>query len=407
MNGKITLKNGLRIVYEKMPYVRSISTGIWVGAGSRYERDNERGISHLIEHMLFKGTERRTGKQIAEEIDNIGGQINAFTGKEMTCYYTKTLDNHFETSLDLLSDMLFNSKFRKEDLDVEKNVVLEEINLYNDSPEELIHDVIQQTVWPEGALGMPVLGTPEVLKAIGEAEIRDYMSRMYYPENCVIAVAGNIDEKALAEQVEKYFGNWPKTDSQKPCCDETVFTPVENKIKKDTEQVHFCVAYKSVPAGTKEVYPVMLINNVVGGGMSSRLFQKIREEYGLVYTIYSYPVFYNKEGLFVIYAGMNPGSLKQVIDLMDAEIAEFVKNEMDEDALSKAKEQLKGGYLLSQESTGARMNAIGKSELLYGNVRTKEEITEEIMAITKEDVAKFTELLFKDKERGFAFIGKI
>ena len=213
MNGKSTLKTACASYMKKCPmYVRSVR--IWVGAGSRYERDNERGISHLIEHMLFKGTERRTGKQIAEEIDNIGGQINAFTGKEMTCYYTKTLDNHFETSLDLLSDMLFNSKFRKEDLDVEKNVVLEEINLYNDSPEELIHDVIQQTVWPEGALGMPVLGTPEVLKAIGEAEIRDYMSRMYYPENCVIAVAGNIDEKALAEQVEKYFGNWPKTDSQ-------------------------------------------------------------------------------------------------------------------------------------------------------------------------------------------------
>lgn len=407
MDGKITLDNGLRIVYEKMPYVSSVSTGVWVGAGSRYENNNERGISHLIEHMLFKGTDRRSGKQIAEEIDNIGGQINAFTGKEMTCYYTKTLDSHLEISLDLLSDMLFNSLFKDEDLNIEKNVILEEINLYNDSPEELIHDIVQQTVWPQGALGMPVLGTPDVLNKIGRDEIHDYMRRMYYPENCVIAIAGNIDENRIREQVEKYFGSWPKTTPQKAKCEETIFISTENRIKKDTEQVHFCAAYKSVPSGTADIYPIMLINNVLGGGMSSRLFQKIREQYGLVYTIYSYPVFYVCEGIFVIYAGMNPGNLKQVMDLMDGEIEDFVKNEISDDAFAKAKDQLKGGYLLSQESTGARMNAIGKAELLYGHVKTKEEITNQIMSISKEDVKKFTELLFKGKERGSAYIGKI
>ena len=407
MDGKITLDNGLRIVYEKMPYVSSVSTGVWVGAGSRFEKDNERGISHLIEHMLFKGTPTRSGKQIAEEIDNIGGQINAFTGKEMTCYYTKTLDTHLEISLDLLSDMLFNSLFKDEDLNIEKNVVLEEINLYNDSPEELIHDIVQQTVWPQGALGMPVLGTPDVLNNIGRDEIHDYMRRMYYPENCVIAIAGNFDESKLKDQVAKYFGTWPETTPQKDECNETIFTPEEKRIKKDTEQVHFCTAYKSISAGSAGIYPIMLINNVIGGGMSSRLFQKIREQYGLVYTIYSYPVFYRCEGIFVIYAGMNPGNLKQVMDLMDGEIEEFINNEISEDAFAKAKDQLKGGYLLSQESTGARMNAIGKAELLYGRVKTKEEITGQIMSISKEDVKKFTDILFKDKERGFSYIGKI
>ncbi len=407
MDGKITLENGLRIVYEKMPYVSSISTGVWVGAGSRYENDNERGISHLIEHMLFKGTKNRTGKQIAEVIDNVGGQINAFTGKEVTCYYTKTLDTHLDLSLDLLSDMLFNSLFKEEDLNIEKNVVLEEINLYNDSPEELIHDIIQQTVWPNGSLGMSVLGTPDVLNKIGPSEIRDYMKRMYYPDNCVISIAGNINEDILKDKVLQYFGSWPETSPAKTECETTKFDPAEKRIKKDTEQVHFCAAYKGIPAGSEDIYPVMLINNILGGGMSSKLFQKIREQYGLVYTIYSYPVFYKNEGIFVIYAGMNPGNLKQTIDLMDSEIKGMVSEEITDDAFEKAKEQLKGGYIISQESTGARMNSIGKAELLYGHVRTKEEITQKIMSITREEVLKFIDLLLNNKDRGFAYIGKI
>ncbi|HEX9062077.1 MAG TPA: pitrilysin family protein, partial [Clostridia bacterium] len=313
---KVTLDNGVRIVYEKIPHVRSVSVGVWIGAGSRNESPRNNGVSHFIEHMLFKGTGKRSAKEIAENIDNIGGQLNAFTGKECTCYYTKTLDSHIDISMDVLSDMLFNSKFRTSDIDLERKVILEEIGMYEDTPEDMAHDLLTESVWEGHSLGYPILGTKECLNGIDGDVMKNYIDTNYLPTNCVLSVAGNFDEDGLIPLIASYFGRWhgitdTKGEIRNPLYKKSI------KIKeKDTEQVHLCIGFKGIEHGSNELYTLLAINNIFGGGMSSRLFQNIREEKGLVYSIYSYPSSYRKAGLFTIYAGMNPERLKEVIQLV-------------------------------------------------------------------------------------------
>ncbi|MDO8685183.1 MAG: pitrilysin family protein, partial [Clostridiales bacterium] len=343
--------NGLRVVYEILPYVRSVSTGIWVGTGSRSETKSNSGISHFVEHMMFKGTQRRSACQIAEEIDNIGGQINAFTGKECTCYYAKILDTHIEIAFDILADMLFNSMFAKKDIAIEKKVILEEIGMYEDSPEELVHDLITETVWKNNPVGMPVLGNKTSLPKINAIKISEYMDAAYNPENCVISVAGNFKEEELLSLIEKYFSRWQSknlTNGSLPAVD---FIPGFNLKKKDTEQVHLCIGFNGVPQGDEKLYPLLAINNVLGGGMSSRLFQKIREEKGLVYSIYSYPSAYKDAGIFTIYAGMNPVYMPKVVEMICNEINILKDKGIDELTLNRTKEQLKGNYILGLEGT--------------------------------------------------------
>lgn len=404
---KYSLKNGVRVVCEKLQSVRSVSVGIWVGTGSRNEAAKLNGISHFIEHMLFKGTSKRNAAQIAEAIDNIGGQLNAFTGKECTCFYAKTLDEHIAIALDVLSDMFFNSVFASRDIALEKRVIIEEIGMYEDSPEDLVHDVLSETVWGGSPVGYPILGTKKSLRNINRDRITEYMRERYTPYNTVISVAGNFDDAQLAELLEKYFGSWEHGAFQEESQDNTVFKADVAIREKDIEQVHICIGFEGVKNGDDALYPLMTVNNILGGGMSSRLFQRIREKKGLVYSIYSYPTTYRDTGLFTIYAGMNPGNLGEVMHLIYDEIRIMKKKGITKEDLEKAKEQMKGSYILGLESTSSRMNSIGKSELLLGYINTPEEILEKINAVKMEDVDAMISRIFDLDRKGISIVGNV
>ena len=404
---KTMLDNGLRLVYEKIPYVRSVSVGIWVGTGSRNEDMKNNGISHFIEHMLFKGTNKRTAKEIAECIDAIGGQINAFTGKECTCYYTKTLDTHLEVSLDVLSDMLFNSKFTSNDIKVEKKVVIEEIGMYEDTPEELVHDIFSENVWRSNPLGYPILGTKECIDKFNKKKIDQYMKDNYTPYNTVISVAGNFDESYLIEAVKKYFGAWQYDKSFSRSYEDVEYHKNMVIREKDTEQVHLCIGFQGIVHGDERIYSLLALNNIFGGGMSSRLFQKIREEKGLVYSIYSYPSSYKAAGLFMIYAGMIPEYLQTVDDLTKKEIDLLVKKGITPDELDKSKEQMKGNFILGLESTSSRMNSIGKAELMLGKISTPEEILQKMDQVSMESTREVIDMVFNYDKLSISAVGNL
>lgn len=401
------LDNGVRIVCEKLQHVRSVSVGIWIAAGSKKETIENNGISHFIEHMLFKGTDKRSAKEIAEAIDNIGGQINAFTGKECTCFYAKVLDSHIDIAFDVLADMFFNSKMDQKDIDVEKKVIVEEINMYEDSPEELAHDVLHETVWSKHSLGLSILGTEESLEKIDRHMLFDYKEKNYIPENVVIAVAGNFEHGYILDLVKKYFKSWEAKSGILLEENKLEFSKGFQLKDKDIEQVHICFGFEGVQQGDKGLYSLLAVNNILGGGMSSRLFQKIREEAGLVYSIYSYPSAYRNAGLFTIYMGMNPKNVPQVMDMVTSEIIELNKKGFPKNELKKSKEQLRGSYILGLESTSSRMNSIGKSEVILKKIYKPEEILSSIDDITMDTVDEVIRTVFDTENIGLSVVGNI
>lgn len=404
---KFTLKNGVRVVCENIPYVRSVSTGVWVRTGSRNENTQNNGVSHFIEHMLFKGTKSRSAEEIAKSIDNIGGQINAFTGKECTCYYVKTLDEHIEIAMDVLSDMLYNSVFATSDITLEKQVILEEIGMYEDSPEDLVHDILSETVWKGSAIGFPILGTKKSLRRLNRKTINAYMMERYTPDNMVISIAGNFDENKLEEMLESYFNKENVEQKPEKADDNVEFRPEVSVREKETEQVHICIGFEGIRNGDDSLYSLLAVNNIFGGGMSSRLFQKIREKRGLVYSVYSYPTVYNDAGLFTIYAGMKPENLKEVINLVYDEVSLMLNKGISKNELDKSKEQLKGNYILGLESTSSRMSSIGKSELLLGYIRTTDEILNMIESITMEGIEQIITSVFNLDRKGISIVGNV
>ena len=312
---KTTLENGLRIVTEEVPYVHSAVVGIWVKAGSRNENDKNHGISHLIEHLLFKGTEKRTAKQIAQELETVGGSINAFTTKEYTCYYAKVLDEHIDLAVDILADMFFNSLFDEQEIAKEKNVIIEEIKMYEDSPDELIHDLFAQTVLRNHPLGRTIIGTKESVNSITLSDILSYMNENYTPNNTVIAAAGNISHERIVDKLIKLFGSWTGNLVETP-----YLQPDHNSetvlIKKDTEQVQICLGVPGLPRDNDDTYTLYVLNNILGGGLSSRLFQEIRENQGLAYSIYSYHSSYNDGGLLQFTQVQVLKNLKRLLNLL-------------------------------------------------------------------------------------------
>ncbi len=404
---KFTLNNGLRIVCEQIPYVRSLSIGIWVGTGSRNETLQNNGVSHFIEHMLFKGTYKRSAKQIAECIDNIGGQLNAFTGKECTCFYAKVLDTHADIAIELLADIFFNSRISDNYITIEKRVILEEIKMYEDSPEDIVHDLFAETVWADNSLGFPILGSPKSLRKINRKVIANNINDNYTPQNSVISIAGNFDSKNLLKLLEKEFGKWGCANEHIIKSNKAEFTSRSMVKHKDTEQVHACMGFKGIEQGNDRLYPLLAVNNIFGGGMSSRLFQKIRETKGLVYSIYSYPAAYKYEGLFCIYAGMNPEHFEKVLYLIIEEIRKIISKGITKDELEKSKEQLKGSFILGLESTSSRMNSIGKSELLLGRIKTTTEVLSKINSISLSDINEIINMVFNLNNISFSAVGTI
>lgn len=405
MYQKQQMKNGIRIVTEEIPYVNSVSVGIWVKVGSRHETIENNGVSHFIEHMLFKGTEKRSAKEIANSIDKIGGQLNAFTSKESTCYYAKVLDSHFDIALDVLSDMFLNSTFVKEEIEKEKGVIMEEINMYEDSPEDLVHDLFSQGVWAGNPLGMSILGTEESLYRLSRESIFDYYSENYIPENIVVSVVGNIKHEEVVSKVEQHLGHFNSGKRKHSILHKPAFAPVKITRNKDTEQVHLCIGFEGIENNHESFYPLLTMNNIFGGAMSSRLFQKIREDRGLSYSVFSYPSSYHDCGLFSIYAGMKPTQLKTVTELIMEEVHEIISHGLTEEELYDSKEQMKGSYTLGLESTSGRMISIGKSELMNNKIHSPAEVLEKIDRVDMDRVNRAIKQVFDLERMGGAVIG--
>lgn len=407
MYNLIKLNNGLRIVLENIDYVKSVSVGMWIENGSRNENRDNNGISHFIEHMMFKGTENRNAFEIADCIESIGGQINAFTGKEATCYYVKILDSHIDLALDVLSDMIFNSKMLKEDIEKEKGVIIEEINMNEDSPEDVLSDLHSSAIWGEDPVSYPILGTIDTLKSFTREEIVDYMNRYYIPENSVISICGNFDTSKIQDMVEKYFGSWKSDENKKVTTYSNPKTFNSNLFKKkNIEQLHISLGMPGVELGNDLVYPIILANNILGGGASSILFQKLREEKGFCYSIYSYMSSLNNTGVNVVYAGLNPKYAEDAIYLIKEEINNFYKKGISKEKLLKAKEQLKGGYILGIESTSSRMFNNGKSVLFLNRINKPEDIINKIDAINEDSIREAMDIVYSKGILNSAFVGE-
>lgn len=404
---KERLTNGIRIVTEEINYVNSVSIGIWVKTGSRNETELNNGVSHFIEHMLFKGTANRSAKQIASSIDNIGGQLNAFTSKECTCFYAKVLDSHFDIALDVLSDMFHNSNFSNEDIEKEKGVVMEEIGMYEDTPEDLVHDLFSQIVWSGNPLGMSILGTEKSLMGLSRESIISYFENNYIPDNIVISVVGNFKHPEIVEKIKRSFEKRPIGYNNPAEVIRPDFSPQYAIKNKETEQIHLCIGFNGIETTSKAYYPMLVMNNIFGGAMSSRLFQKIREDMGLAYSVFSYPSSFQDCGLFSVYAGMKPAQLQKVSELIMEEVHLLRKNGITQEELYNSKEQLKGSYILGLESTSGRMISIGKSELLLNRVYTPAEIIEKVDNVNFDQVNEAIETIFDIDNMGGAVIGAV
>jgi predicted Zn-dependent peptidase len=381
---KYELKNGLRVMIEPIPTCRSVSFGIWVKTGSRYEGLDDNGISHFIEHMLFKGTKRHSAKDIADRFDGIGGNVNAFTSKEYTCYYAKVLDQHLPIAVDILSDMFFESQLNDAELAKEKNVILEEISMYEDTPDDTVHDLASRAAYHEHPLAYSILGTAERLNAMGSGDLRRYMGERYRIDNTVISVAGNVGEEVL-ELLEQHFGRFD-VKGQDPVLESPVFHSRAMFHRKKTEQNHLCLTFPGSSIKAPNLYAMILLNNTIGGGMSSRLFQEIREKRGLAYSVYSYHTSYADSGLFTVYAGTAPKQTKDVYDITMELLTEIAATGMSEAELHRGKEQLKGNLILSLESTSSRMNRLGKNELMLGRHYTLDEMLDRIDQVELSDI---------------------
>ncbi len=400
------LPNGVRIVTENITYVQSVALGIWVGVGARDEADDVRGISHVIEHMLFKGTPTRTAQQIADQIDSVGGDINAFTSKENTCYYVRMLSEHVPLAVDVLSDLFLNSVIDSEELAREQNVILEEIKRRNDEPDDLVHDLFTETLWPGHVLGKSVIGTPETVAAMKSDTLKGYMAKRYTPDSIVISAAGNLNHDEIVEMVRERFGHLSGTRAGWRLPDTTpAFTPGTAYVEKAIEQVNLVLGTRGYAQLDDDKYKLSILDNVLGGSMSSRLFQEVREKRGLAYSIGSYSQSFREGGYFAVYSGSGPATAGQVIDLVKAEFANVRKNNITAAELDRAKNQFRGGVVMGQESMNSRMTRMGRNELVYDRVIPIEETMDKINAVSLDDVAGVAEYLFSSDEYAMATVG--
>ncbi|MDI6870048.1 MAG: pitrilysin family protein [Bacillota bacterium] len=404
MYQKTTLDNGIRVVTEHLPHVRSVALGFWFGVGARHEDAGTSGLSHLIEHLMFKGTAKRSARQIAEEFDATGGQLNAYTSKEYTCYYARVLDRHLPMATEVLADMVLHSRFAPEDLEKEKGVVQEEIKMYEDSPDEMVHDLFTQAILGGHPLGRTILGTAETVSRFTREDLLTHLERHYTPDNLVVAAAGHAEHAAVVAEVECHFRDFRgrRTAEEAPA---PAASPKPVLRAKETEQVHLCLGVEGLKRGDPRKYALFTLDVILGGGMSSRLFQELREERGLVYSTYSYHVCYRETGLFAIYAGMSPHNADEVVDLVKREFARLAAEGVGAEELRRAKEQLKGSLVLSLESTASRMSRIAKSELFDERYDTPDELVAKVDAVTAADVNALAAELLAEPRVALAAIG--
>lgn len=401
------LSNGIPVIMENIPTVKSVSMGIYVKTGSKFETNEEHGVSHLLEHMIFKGTDKRSSKDISEEIDFIGGNINAYTSKEMTSFYITVLDSYIDVACDVLADIFLNSLFNKDELEKEKNVVIEEIRMYEDMPEDQVHDMNLQNVFKGCRLENSVLGTEESVKSISREVLVNYYNERYTADNIVIAIAGNINFEKISDLLETKFGGLKRKLIQREYNGKMILNQGKNIIKRDTNQIHLCMNTKGVSYHDAHKYHVSLIAEVLGGGMSSRLFQEIREERGLAYSVYSYLSSYQDGGLFTTYAGTTKEHYEEVIELVKKEFKNIRVNGITEKELHRTKNQFVSGIILGLESSKSRMSRMGNSFANYGKVVPIEDITAKIEKITLDDIKKYSEEILDEKYYSITVLGDI
>jgi len=393
---KTTLDNGVRVVSESIDSVQSVSIGIWVATGARFEEESRRGISHFLEHMLFKGTERRpNAKDIADEMDAVGGYLNAFTDKEYTCYYARALAENLPLCVDILSDMYSNSRFDPEETARERKVVLEEIKRRDDDPDDLVHDLFAQTLYKQHPLGLPVIGTAEVVAALEPHDLREYMARHYGPGGVIVAAAGNLEHQRVVDMVNEHLGGL-SGQSEPPVHEFPQASLDVLAYARPTEQVNFCVGVPAYGQFDEDKYALAILDTVLGGSMGSRLFQEIREKRGLAYSVGSYAAVHREGGYFAAYGGTSPDTYEQCLELVREEFRKVRESGIEEGEMERAKAQYRSGIVMKQESMSSRMNRMGASEVYFNRVVPLEEVLESINKVTHDDVLRVASKIFPE-----------
>lgn len=404
---RTTLDNGIRVLSEKVPGCHSISLGVWVNNGSRHETVALSGISHYIEHMLFKGTDRRSAQDVAREVDSVGGLLNGFTSREYSCYFVKILAEKLPMAVDLLGDLICNAKFNLDDIEKERRVILQEIAMIEDNPEELIHDQFANGFWAGHPLGMPVIGTRSTVGDINRQQMLNFMSQRYVGSNLCVVAAGGLDHEELVALAEQALGNIPEHGVEQ----EDVAPVVKRNIEvaqRDLEQTHICLGVEGLPQNHVDRYGTYLLNTILGGNMSSRLFQKVREELGMAYSVYSYHHNHSDSGAFIVYAGTSSESAPLVTRTILEELTRLRYQAVSNEELQSAKDYLKGGMLLSMESMDTRMTRLAKNELFLRDVGISlDESRAMIDAVTVEHVQHMAESLFINETLNLQITGRV
>ena len=406
---KTVLPNGLLVLTESMPHLRSVSMGAWVGSGARDETAEVNGISHFVEHMVFKGTTSRSAQQIAREVDTIGGNLDAFTGKEMVCFNIRVLDENVPPALEVLSDLVLHPTFTPEELDREKGVILEEIKMDEDNPDYLVNEVWTQNFWKGDALGRPILGTAKTVSSFNQRVLFDFYAGQFTPQNMVFSAAGNLEHDAFVAQVERQFSSLAAgSEVAAPKMPAPQATPhITLKRKKALEQVQFCLGVPAPPVNDSRRYVVYLLNTMLGGGMSSRLFQTIREDQGLAYSIFSEMNPFRDTGSLCVYAGTSVDKTRKVLQLTLNELRRLKEETVSDVELKRAKDQLKSNMVIGLESSGSRMANLARQQMYFGRFFGVDEIMEEIEAVTTTDVQELAQELFQPEMMALTLLGNL
>lgn len=403
---KSVLDNGIRVITERIAGAHSVTVGFWVENGSRHEQEAENGISHFIEHMLFKGTSRRSALAIAKEIDSVGGVLNAFTSREFSCYYAKVLARKLPLAVDLLSDIFLNSTFDLDEIEKERRVVLQEIHMLEDTPDDLVHDLFSQTIWTGHPLGRSVIGTAETVGGLSRENLLAFMTERYCGNNIIVCAAGDLEHGQIVESISEAFKQ-VAAGSRQPLCSLPEYRRRVNSVVKSLEQIHLCLGTRSLPQNHPSRFESYLLNAILGGSMSSRLFQKVREEQGLAYSIYSYLNCHSDAGALILYAGTSPEESSQVAAIMLKELKRFKEEPVTVDELQSAREQLKGQLLLSMESTDNRMTRLAKNEIYLGRNPSVKEVLAGFDQVTAAAIQKLADNILRDDYLTLQLIGRV
>ncbi|MBI2264828.1 MAG: insulinase family protein [Armatimonadetes bacterium] len=402
---KDVLPNGVCIITEAIPYLNSATIGIWVNAGTKSETGENNGISHFIEHLMFKGTKNRSAKDIAEIMDGVGGHLNAFTEKEQTCYYAKVMHKHVPLAMDVLCDMLLNSAFPQDEIEKEQGVVIEEIKMYEDAPDEKIYDIFTKTLWDGHPLGRPTLGSQKIIQGIGRKDIVGFIKKHYTPDNIIVVAVGRVEHQRIVNQLEKLLSGMKGTCKYR---EQTVPIRAERKVEfKDCEQVYLCLGANGVSQRDDNRYQLTVLDSILGGSMSSRLFQEIREKYGLVYSVSSFQIPFKNAGIFGVYASTGPKNIQSVIELVLKIFKDIQRKGVTERELTTAKEHLKGSIALALESSTNRMIRSAKSEIYHGRQISHREVVKKINAVKKRDVQMLARQILDENKMSFAVLGPV